>query len=145
MEDAPAALSPVSAWVQSSCRSAALCDFFRVSAAAEPRTAPLVGGGHPALASPLNLFSVVCPHDVLCLDPLTTGSCEVTVLQAAASLSESELSKHLLCPLRLGCITVVGTKSLVLNFNQSFFYFFTRAKPSLSLFFWMGASSTVAV
>lgn len=106
VEEASAALSPVSAWVQSSCRSAALCDFF---ALALPQNRPSratdgSGGGHPALASPLNLFLVVCPHDVLCLDPLTTGSCELTVLQAAASLSELELLKHLLCPLRMGCI-----------------------------------------
>lgn len=41
--------------------------------------------------SHLRLFLVVCPRGVLCLDALTTRSCEVTTFQPAAFLSESQL------------------------------------------------------
>lgn len=44
--------------------------------------------------SPLRLFLVVCPHGLLCLDTLTTRSCEVTAFQPAASLSESQLFSY---------------------------------------------------
>lgn len=47
--------------------------------------------------SPLRLFLVVCPHGLLCLDTLTTRSCEVTTFQPAASLSESKLFSCSLC------------------------------------------------
>lgn len=41
--------------------------------------------------SPLRLFLVVCPHGLLCLDTLTTRSCEVTTFQPVAFQSESQL------------------------------------------------------
>lgn len=53
-------------------------------------------------ASPLRLFLVVCPHELLCLDTLTTRSCEVATFQHAASLSELQLFLMLAVSLQVG-------------------------------------------
>lgn len=42
--------------------------------------------------SPWCLFLVVCPHALLCLDPLTTGSCAAATFQPAASFPVSNFS-----------------------------------------------------
>lgn len=63
-------------------------------------------------ASPLRLFLVVCPHDLLCLDTLTTRSCEVATFQHAASLSELQLFLTLAVSLQVGHSCRYCTKSL---------------------------------
>lgn len=98
---------PVQAWVPSAGRpTASLCGCVsmphnRRTCLANPeghrphdRVSPLCGGRRslqsPPLASQrfplgsvshLHLFLVVCPHGLLCLDTLTTRSCEVTTFQ----------------------------------------------------------------
>lgn len=44
--------------------------------------------------SPLRLFLAVCPHGLLCLDTLTTGSCEGATFWPAASVRVSRNFSH---------------------------------------------------
>lgn len=63
---------------------------FRVTAGGLQADAGLAGFCGVSL-SLLRLFLVMCPHVLLCLDTLTTKSCEATTFQASASLNESQL------------------------------------------------------